>query len=107
MANRPGHWNAVDRLLDYLAGKYGEGVRRGSYTLYSNRDLGAKIAERAPTAIRFSVSVRNGALVTRSHSAAASAAWMIGTCSGHWLPIKGCSRSAWSASNSCAPAHAR
>jgi flavin prenyltransferase len=39
-----GEQATADRLLDYLAGKYGEGVRRGSYTLYSNRDLGAKIA---------------------------------------------------------------
>ena len=35
---------SVDRLLDYLVGKYGEGVRAGTYTLYSNRDLGARIA---------------------------------------------------------------
>jgi flavin prenyltransferase len=35
---------AVDKLLDYLAGKYGDSVRRGTYTLYSNRDLGARIA---------------------------------------------------------------
>ena len=35
---------AVERLADYLAGKYGEVVRNGSYTLYSNRDLGASIA---------------------------------------------------------------
>jgi flavin prenyltransferase len=35
---------AVERLHDYLAGKYGEAVRRGTYTLYSNRDLGARIA---------------------------------------------------------------
>jgi flavin prenyltransferase len=35
---------SVDRLLDYLAAQYGEGVRKGSYTLYSNKDLGAKIA---------------------------------------------------------------
>src|SRR5918995_1254050 len=35
---------AVERLVDYLAGKYGEMVRNGSYTLHSNRDLGAKIA---------------------------------------------------------------
>ncbi len=35
---------AVDKLLDYLASKYGEGVRSGTYTLYSNRDLGARIA---------------------------------------------------------------
>jgi flavin prenyltransferase len=35
---------AVDKLLDYLAAQYGEGVRHGSYTLYSNKDLGARIA---------------------------------------------------------------
>ena len=35
---------AVERLTDYLAGKYGEAVRKGTYTLYSNRDLGARIA---------------------------------------------------------------
>ena len=39
-----GEGAAVDRLMDYLASHYGEGVRSGSYTLYSNRDLGAKIA---------------------------------------------------------------
>jgi 4-hydroxy-3-polyprenylbenzoate decarboxylase len=35
---------AVDRLLDYLVGKYGEGVKTGSFTVHSNKDLGAKIA---------------------------------------------------------------
>ena len=35
---------AVDKLTEYLVGKYGDGVRKGSYTLYSNKDLGAKIA---------------------------------------------------------------
>lgn len=35
---------AVEKLPDYLAVRYGEGIRQGSYTLYSNRDLGAKIA---------------------------------------------------------------
>ena len=35
---------AVERLGDYLAEKYGEAVRSGTYTLYSNRDLGARIA---------------------------------------------------------------
>jgi flavin prenyltransferase len=35
---------SVDRLIEYLAAQYGEGVRNGSYTLYSNKDLGAKIA---------------------------------------------------------------
>jgi 4-hydroxy-3-polyprenylbenzoate decarboxylase len=35
---------AADKLFDYLAATYGEQVRKGSYTLYSNKDLGAKIA---------------------------------------------------------------
>ncbi len=35
---------SVDKLADYLASKYGDAVRAGTYTLYSNRDLGAKIA---------------------------------------------------------------
>jgi 4-hydroxy-3-polyprenylbenzoate decarboxylase len=35
---------AVDKLMDYLAATYGEGVRGGTYTLYSNRDMGARIA---------------------------------------------------------------
>jgi 4-hydroxy-3-polyprenylbenzoate decarboxylase len=35
---------AVDKLLDYLANTYGEAVRGGTYTLYSNKDLGARIA---------------------------------------------------------------
>jgi flavin prenyltransferase len=35
---------AVDRLTGFLATKYGEGARRGSVTLYSNRDLGARLA---------------------------------------------------------------
>ena len=35
---------AVERLHDYLAGKYGEAVGSGTYTLHSNRDLGARIA---------------------------------------------------------------
>ena len=35
---------AVDRLTEYLVSRYGETVRRGTYTLYSNKDLGAKIA---------------------------------------------------------------
>jgi len=35
---------AVDRLREFLAAKYGESVRRGSYTLLSNKDLGATIA---------------------------------------------------------------
>jgi 4-hydroxy-3-polyprenylbenzoate decarboxylase len=39
-----GETAAADKLLDYLASKYGDVVRRGTHTLYSNRDLGAKIA---------------------------------------------------------------
>ncbi|MCX6552164.1 MAG: UbiX family flavin prenyltransferase [Acidobacteria bacterium] len=35
---------AVDNLLPYLVGKYGDGVRRGAFDLHSNRDLGATIA---------------------------------------------------------------
>jgi len=35
---------AIDRLMDYLASTYGDGVRAGTHTLYSNKDLGAKIA---------------------------------------------------------------
>lgn len=35
---------SVDKLADYLASRYGEGIRAGSFTLYSNKDLGAKIA---------------------------------------------------------------
>ena len=34
----------ADRLTEFLAAKYGEAVRAGSFTLHSNRDLGAKIA---------------------------------------------------------------
>lgn len=35
---------AVDRLIPYLSTRYGEGVRVGSLTLHSNRDVGASIA---------------------------------------------------------------
>src|SRR4029450_8538857 len=35
---------SVDKLSDYLANKYGNGVRKGTTTLYSNKDLGARIA---------------------------------------------------------------
>ena len=35
---------ALDRLMPYLEGKYGAGVRRGRFDLLSNRDLGATIA---------------------------------------------------------------
>jgi 4-hydroxy-3-polyprenylbenzoate decarboxylase len=34
----------VDRLQDLLVARYGEGVRRGSFVLHSNRDLGATLA---------------------------------------------------------------
>jgi flavin prenyltransferase len=39
-----GEGAALDKLMDFLAGKYGDGVRQGTMTLYSNKDLGAKIA---------------------------------------------------------------
>ena len=35
---------AIDRLHDYLAGKYGDDVRSGTIAVHSNKDLGAKIA---------------------------------------------------------------
>ncbi|HET7219355.1 MAG TPA: UbiX family flavin prenyltransferase [Vicinamibacterales bacterium] len=35
---------AIDKLLEYLVATYGDGVRSGTYTLHSNKDLGAKIA---------------------------------------------------------------
>jgi 4-hydroxy-3-polyprenylbenzoate decarboxylase len=35
---------SVDKLPTYLAAVYGEGVRNGSSTLHSNKDLGAKVA---------------------------------------------------------------
>ena len=35
---------AADRLGDYVADRYGEGVRRGNLTLHSNKDVGASIA---------------------------------------------------------------
>jgi 4-hydroxy-3-polyprenylbenzoate decarboxylase len=34
----------VARLGDYLASRYGEGVKHGSFTVLSNKDLGATIA---------------------------------------------------------------
>lgn len=34
----------VDRLGDWLAARYGEGVRRGTFTVHSNKDMGATIA---------------------------------------------------------------
>ena len=33
-----------DRLVDLLVERYGEGVRRGSFELHSNKDLGASLA---------------------------------------------------------------
>jgi 4-hydroxy-3-polyprenylbenzoate decarboxylase len=39
-----GETAAVDKLLDYLASAYGPGVHNGTYTIHSNKDLGAKIA---------------------------------------------------------------
>ena len=35
---------SIDKLTDYLVSTYGAGVRSGTTTLYSNKDLGAKIA---------------------------------------------------------------
>jgi 4-hydroxy-3-polyprenylbenzoate decarboxylase len=35
---------SVDRLSEYLVAKYGSGVEKGTTTLYSNKDLGARIA---------------------------------------------------------------
>jgi 4-hydroxy-3-polyprenylbenzoate decarboxylase len=35
---------AIDRLADFLAARYGAGVKRGSFVVHSNRDLGATIA---------------------------------------------------------------
>jgi flavin prenyltransferase len=35
---------SIDRLTDFLVSTYGERVRQGTMTLYSNKDLGAKIA---------------------------------------------------------------
>jgi 4-hydroxy-3-polyprenylbenzoate decarboxylase len=35
---------SIDKLTDYLVSKYGVGVQSGTTTLYSNKDLGAKIA---------------------------------------------------------------
>jgi 4-hydroxy-3-polyprenylbenzoate decarboxylase len=39
-----GEGAAIDKLLPYLESTYGESVRHGTFTLYSNKDLGAKIA---------------------------------------------------------------
>lgn len=34
----------IDRLLDLLVERHGDGVRRGSFVMHSNRDLGATLA---------------------------------------------------------------
>jgi 4-hydroxy-3-polyprenylbenzoate decarboxylase len=34
----------VERLLEGLVARYGEGVRRGSFSVHSNRDMGAALA---------------------------------------------------------------
>jgi len=34
----------VDRLLDVLSARYGEGVTRGTFVVHSNKDLGATLA---------------------------------------------------------------
>jgi flavin prenyltransferase len=39
-----GEQASVERLHDFLAAKYGEAVTAGTFTLHSNRDLGATIA---------------------------------------------------------------
>jgi flavin prenyltransferase len=35
---------AIERLTAYLAASYGEGIHAGTYTVHSNKDLGARIA---------------------------------------------------------------
>jgi 4-hydroxy-3-polyprenylbenzoate decarboxylase len=39
-----GEGAAVNRLREYLVGKYGEPAKRGTFTILSNKDLGATIA---------------------------------------------------------------
>jgi 4-hydroxy-3-polyprenylbenzoate decarboxylase len=39
-----GEGAAIDKLWDHLASRYGDAVRNGTYTLHSNKDLGARIA---------------------------------------------------------------
>ena len=39
-----GQGATIDRLPDYLADTYGDGVRAGTLTVHSNRDVGASIA---------------------------------------------------------------
>jgi 4-hydroxy-3-polyprenylbenzoate decarboxylase len=44
LADELGPEAKVDRLGDLLADKYGEAVRRGSFEIFSNKDLGAPVA---------------------------------------------------------------
>src|SRR5687768_787064 len=44
LADELGPAARVDRLQAYLEETWGEGVRRGGWTLHSNKDLGARIA---------------------------------------------------------------
>jgi 4-hydroxy-3-polyprenylbenzoate decarboxylase len=44
LADELGAEAKVDRLADLLFSRYGEGVRRGTFALNSNRDLGAALA---------------------------------------------------------------
>ena len=39
-----GEGASCDRLLEYLAGRYGDGVRAGTLVVHGNRNLGASIA---------------------------------------------------------------
>ena len=43
----------VDRLIDLLVERHGEAVRRGSFVLHSNRDLGATLASGSHRATRW------------------------------------------------------
>ena len=44
LADELGAEARVDRLQDLMVARYGEGVRRGTFVLHSNRDLGATLA---------------------------------------------------------------
>jgi 4-hydroxy-3-polyprenylbenzoate decarboxylase len=44
LADELGPQAKVDRLADLLADKYGEGTRKGTFEIFSNKDLGAPIA---------------------------------------------------------------
>jgi flavin prenyltransferase len=44
LADELGAEAKVDRLQDLMVARYGEGVRRGTFVLHSNRDLGATLA---------------------------------------------------------------